>query len=100
MPDEIGSQVGQPIVLAFRETVFDRDVLALDEPRLVQAPPKCDNQMRERGRPTGVENSDDWFRRLLRARRERPPRRAAYQGDKIPSPHGRPYEVAPYHTVR
>ena len=38
---------------------------------------------------------------LLRARRERPRRRAAEQSNKIPSPHGSsPAKIVAYHTVR
>ena len=68
----------QPIVLIFREAVFDGHVLALDIAGFFEAPMERGDKMWViAGRP-GVEEPDHWHRRLLRTRRERPhDRRAA-----------------------
>src|SRR5262249_30205466 len=88
--DQIGYQVRQPIVLALCEAILDRDVLTLNEARVVQTLPKSRHEVRDRGRRTGVQPPDDRNRCLLRARRERPRGcRAAEQRD----------DLAPLHSI-
>jgi hypothetical protein len=73
--------------LILGEAVCDRDVLALDIARVFEALAECAQAVLERIRRCGVEEADHWHRRRLRARRERPRRRAADQSD----------EIAPFH---
>ena len=63
--------------------VLDRHVLALDVAGFVEALAERSGIARGGlGRP-GVDEADDRHRRLLRARRERPRRRAAEQRDEL-----------------
>src|SRR6516165_4422811 len=72
----------QPVVLTDRPAVFDHHVLALDEAAFVQAPA-------ERGESYGIigrseaKKANHRHGRVLRARRERPRRRAAEQRDDL-----------------
>src|SRR6516165_1702207 len=66
--------------------IFDLDVLAVDEPRLVQALMKSRDQVSKFARRSAVEKAYHRHRRLLRARRERPRRRAAEKRDEIAPP--------------
>src|SRR5262249_37014436 len=74
-------------MLTERPTVFDHHVLALDEARFAQASSKCLHQMRGVLRRPGAEITDHRHCRLLRARRERPRRRAAQDRDELAAPH-------------
>src|SRR6266487_995683 len=73
--------------LIFRRTVFDQDVLALDEACFLEALAEGCHEVRgvsERGVPQETNNR---HRRLLRACRQRPRgRRAAEQGDELAPP--------------
>src|SRR5262249_42997054 len=72
--------------LIFRRTVFDQDVLTLDVACFLEALAEGCHEVRgvsERGVPQETNNRH----RLLRARRERPRRRAAEQRDEIASLH-------------
>jgi hypothetical protein len=72
--NEIGGQLRKPIELSVCPAEFDRYVLAFDIAGFVQAAPERGHEMRVgSGRPS-AEKADH---RLLRARRERPRRRAA-----------------------
>jgi hypothetical protein len=64
---------------SFRPTVLDRHILAFDIAGFMEALPKCDQPMRLFARGGDAEKSDHRYRRLLRARRGRPRRRAAEQ---------------------
>ena len=86
-PDEFGRERRQPIPPSLRPAVFDRDVLTLDVAGLVQASAEGGNRRSERLRRLSIEESDHRQRRLLRARRERPRRRAAERRDELPAPH-------------
>jgi hypothetical protein len=73
-------------MLVIRPSVVNRYILAFDKCGPVQAPMK-----RGQGLPgvTGrfaFEESNDRHLRLLRARRERPRRRAANEGDELAAP--------------
>src|SRR5262249_47092905 len=70
-----------------RPAVFDSHVLALDKAGFAQALTECAQTAREHVRRFAAKISDRRHRRLLRARRERPCRRAAEQRD----------ERAPFH---
>src|SRR6476646_8579885 len=76
--------------LIFCRAVFDRDVLARNEARFLQALPEGGDEVRgvsERGLPEKTNNGQ---RRLLRTRRDRPRRRsAAEQRDELPPLHAR-----------
>src|SRR5262249_61758027 len=63
---------GQSVSLVFRPAIFDRHVLALDITGLLQALAKAPQAPRLPVRRLGIEVADNWHRRLLCARRERP----------------------------
>jgi hypothetical protein len=86
---QIGGQCRQPIVLAVRETVFDRQVLALDIAGFLQPLPEGNHTVIFGLSRLGAQPPDHRQRRLLRARRERPGgRRTAKKGYELASPHG------------
>src|SRR5262245_47029226 len=72
---------------SFRPAIFDRHILALDVPRFIQALPEGDHPRSRFGfwQP-GIDDPDYRHRRLLRARRERPRRRAAEKHDELAPP--------------
>src|SRR5215468_4272366 len=88
-PNQFTSECRQLIKLVLGPAVFDCDVLALDQAAVLEALTKCAEQMRVGGGRCAVEEADDRHRRLLRARRERPRRRAAEKHD----------ELAPSHSI-
>ena len=61
------------------KTEFDRDILAVDEAGLGEALAERGGEMGSRGGLIGAEEANDRYRRLLRARRERPCRRSTAQ---------------------
>src|SRR5262245_10782175 len=65
-----------------RPPIFDRDVLTLDIAGLFQGLTKAAQAIADRLGRSVVEESDHWHRRLLRARRERPCRRAPKRRDE------------------
>src|SRR5262249_51918332 len=82
--DQFGRQRRQPVVLTLRPAILDRHVLTLDLAGSPQTFAKRDHVRRIPLRRCAIEEPDHRHR-LLRARRERPRRRAAEQR----------YEVAP-----
>ena len=69
------------------EAVFDRDILALDIARVLQALAETAQRLAERIRRLAVKDTDDRHR-LLRARDERPrDSRAAEKANEFTSPH-------------
>jgi hypothetical protein len=66
--------------LIIGEAVYDRDVFGFDIASLFEALPKSNQTVRERVSRCGVDETNHWHCRLLRARRQRPSRRAAEQG--------------------
>src|SRR5262245_54275880 len=78
--DEVSHERRQSIDLIFAPAVYDRDVLALDIAAILEATVKSAKTVRVRVRRLAVEKPDHRHRRLLRARRERPRRRAAERG--------------------
>src|SRR5262249_29868902 len=70
--DQIRRQLGQPVVLVLGEAIDDRDVLAFDVARLLQALMECAQTLRDIVGRSQIEKSDHRHRRLLRACRERP----------------------------
>src|SRR5262249_62245571 len=73
--------------MALQPVILDQDVSALDISRFAQRGTKCCNTA---GKGTGcptMNKSDNRHRRLLRARRERPRRRAAEQRDELAALH-------------
>src|SRR5262249_38143673 len=87
--DEIGDQCRESVVLTFRPTVFDRHILAFDITRFLQTLAERPDLLPQRSGRSGIEEADHGHRRLLRARRERPYRRAAEQRD----------ELSPFHSI-
>ena len=86
--NKIGRQPRQPVELVLGPAVFDRDVLAFDIPRVLQALAKSAQAIRETFRRYRAEETDHRHRRLLRPRRERPRRhRAAEQRNELPPSH-------------
>src|SRR5262249_30015595 len=86
--NQIGYQCRQSVVLPLRPPPFDRYVAALDVTGSAQPLAKCGDGPRVAtlGR-SGVDEPDHRRRRLLRARRERPRRRAAEQRDEATAVH-------------
>src|SRR5262249_37135235 len=71
------------IDLILTPAVFDRDVLALDMAGILEALTERAHTVRLRIRRTRVDEADHRHRRLLRARRKGPRRRAAEQRDEL-----------------
>src|SRR5262245_38229866 len=69
-------------IAAFRQAILDRLILALDIAGLLQTRMKHARHGCEAVGQSAVEEPDHRHRRLLRARRERPRRRAAEQRDE------------------
>src|SRR5262249_29557581 len=83
-------QCRQPIVLALRKSILDPQVVPLDIACLRQAESDCRSVGSSCCLQERAKKSDHRYRRLLRARRERPRgRRAAEQR----------YELAPSHSI-
>ena len=81
---QISHQSRQPIEVIFRRAKFDRDVLALDEARFLQALAERGYEARRVGKRCAAEKPNHRHRTLLRARRHRPSRRSgAEKGDDI-----------------
>src|SRR5262249_15693072 len=80
--DQIGRQFRQPIIVIVRPEVFDGHVLALDIASFAEPFSECCDKICAPFGRTTEEKPDHWPRRLLRARRERPRRRAAEQRDE------------------
>src|SRR5262249_50755290 len=78
----------QSIVAAARPAIDDGDVAAFDKSRLLEAEPERVEVRRERFGRSAAEKSDHRNRRLLRARGERPSRRAADEHDEAAALHG------------
>src|SRR5215471_5696756 len=70
------------VIAAFRPAILDRHILALDIAGLLQTLMKRAHHGCEAVGQSAVEEPDHRHRRLLRARRERPRRRAAEQRDE------------------
>jgi len=80
--DQIRGESRQPLVIAARPAVLDRQILALDEAHLGKALPKASHLGRRVLRRAGVEEADYGRRPLLRATGARPKKcrdRADYQ---------------------
>src|SRR5262249_5526591 len=98
--DQIGRQLRQPIITAFRPAVFDRHILTLDVAFFTEALPECGQVPYPKIYRDAVENADHRHRRLLRARRERPGPAAAEQRDDLAAYHGSlSPRITPYPTV-
>jgi len=74
---QIGDQSRQPIEVIIRRAVFDRDVLAFDEARFLQALTERGYEVRGIGERRTAEKPDHRHRRLLRPCRQRPCGRCA-----------------------
>jgi len=86
---QLSHQTRQSIVLVFGPAEFDRNILALDEPRFLQSPAKRRYIVRIGGGHAAVENTDHRHRWLLRACREWTRSRAAEKCDEVPPSHGK-----------
>jgi len=75
-PDQVGRQFRQPVVLATRPAIFGRHVPAFDKARVAQARAKSCQTIGVLLLCTGVQKPDHRCGQLLRARRDRPHRRA------------------------
>src|SRR5262249_39729273 len=90
MLDEIGCQCRQTIVIAFCPTILDGNIAAFRETSLIETAPEAGEERLPSAGGPATQESDDWHRRLLRARREGPRcRRAPKQRD----------ELAPLHSI-
>src|SRR5262249_43281263 len=88
--NQLVRQRRQTLDLLVGPAVFDRHVLALDEPRLLQALAECPHAIRVAVGRRGMQEPDCRRSRLLCPRRKRPRRRAAEQRDELASPHSIP----------
>src|SRR5262249_3206440 len=86
--NQISDQERQSVSSIFRRTIFDLDVLACDE--ACCPPPRAERgrQMRGISERGTADESDHRYRRLLRARRERPRSRAAECSQQFPPSDG------------
>jgi hypothetical protein len=83
--NQLRCQRRQSIVLIVGPTVLDRDVFALDIASILEALAQRAHRLRIRFGRLRVQESDHRHRRLLRACRERPSRRAAEKCDEVAS---------------
>jgi hypothetical protein len=81
--NQIGRQRRQLFELIFGPPVFDRHVLALDITGVFEALTKSAQTLRLAVGRYGAEEPDHWHRQLLRARCNRPHRRAAEERDEL-----------------
>ena len=84
--DQVGGERAEPIVLTVRPAVFDSDVFAFDIAGFFQAALESDHERNPLGGGRAAEKSDHRRRRLLRARRTRPRRRACESQDELAPP--------------
>src|SRR5262249_36649574 len=84
---EISSEQGETVVLSLSVAILDCYVLVFDIARFGQGPEKCREIRRHWSWRSGMKKSDHRHRRLLRARCERPRRRAANKRDELAPPH-------------
>src|SRR5262249_5563661 len=89
--NQIGRKCSEPLELILRPAEFESDVMAVDEPRSLQAVAECRYSVNCVGSSCCLKESDHRHRRLLRARRQRPRRNR-------PSNHLD--EAAPSHAAR
>ena len=84
---ETGHVEGENVAIVYRwaDNQFDRDVLPLNVTCFLQSLAKCRHKRRCRSERRASEKPNHRHRQLLRARRERPRRRAAKQRDEIAS---------------
>src|SRR5262249_202821 len=91
--NQLGRQLRQPVELTLSPAIFDRHVLALDIAGVLEALAECAHTVRKRiGRCT-AEEPDHRHCRLLRARCERPRRRAAEKGNELATLHIRVHSI-------
>src|SRR5262245_23267423 len=89
MADQIRCQFRQTIVLTFRPTVRDRNIVAFDIAGFIEAFSKCAQPMGLCASRRAAEKSNHRHCWLLRARSERPRGyTAAEKCDVFPPPHG------------
>src|SRR5262249_57196775 len=81
--NEFRHERGQSINLIERIAIFDRDVPALDKTGFAKTLPERRYERRRIFRRRGPHEPNHRHRRLLRARRERPRRRAAEKRDEV-----------------
>src|SRR6516164_1225029 len=81
---EFCRQCGKAIVVTLRPAVFDRDVLAFDVAGFLQTLAERANEVRIRSGRSAMKITDHWNNRSLRARRQRPRRRAAECSQQFP----------------
>src|SRR5262249_12406387 len=79
----IGCEVGQSLDLVLRPAILDHDILALDVAGFTNPLPEGGQITCTIGKRRTAEESNHRHRWLLRARRERPRRRAAEQRDEL-----------------
>src|SRR5215475_5019958 len=84
---QIGCEVGQSVDLVLRPAILNRHILALDVAGFTKALAECGQISCTIDRRRAAEEPNHRHSRLLRARRERPCRRAAEQRDERAAPH-------------
>src|SRR6516225_9901868 len=84
--NQLSCQFGKPVDLSFRRPKLKSNVLPLDIPQIAWSLPKFPPEF-FRADIANNQRADGRHLRLLRARGERPRRRAAEQRDKLAPPH-------------
>src|SRR5262249_30072750 len=96
---QIGRHLRNAIIPPSRETVFDREIAALDEAHVREPALESAQVSGKRYARVAGERANHRHRRLLRARRERPCRGTAEQRDQLPASHSRPQGVKTTHGI-
>src|SRR6516165_6617318 len=84
---QIGCEVAQSVGLVLRPAILDCHILALNVAEFTKALVECGQMACAIDRRGAAKESYHRHRRLLRARRERPSRRAAEQRDELATLH-------------
>src|SRR5262245_13423878 len=89
-PDELGGDLGKSLVASLGPAILDCEIAAVAPPQFPQSPNKGGSPFALCRCRTGAQQANDRWLALLRARRQRPRRRAADERD----------ELAPFHCPR
>ena len=85
--NKIRRETRQSVKMTFSPAVLDRDALAVNVARFLQACAECVLKIRARIGSSDIEESNDRLGALLRKRRQRAKRRSAQNSDEFASPH-------------
>src|SRR5262249_857240 len=88
--NQIGRKRRQPIIVALRPAVFDRQILTFDITGFLQSLAECTQKVCEELRRLAAEKPNHRYFCLLATRRDRPRCRALKYGYELAPPHGAP----------